>query len=845
MAGSRRLIVCVVAVAASAAFSDVRAMVSAGTAASTDSSAVLAAGTGVPAHDSYVVVYDETADSDAITDRLEAAGAEIDRVIDPSADGAVTGAVVRLSPSEVSTVSRDPDVLAVARNEVVSLDVSTPGGTQSAAPWGLDRIDQRDLPLNNTFGYAANGAGVTVYVVDSGVRADHVEFSGRVASGAYINDGNGPTDCNGHGTHVAGTIGSTTYGVAKGVTIVPIRVLGCSGSGTSSGIVTGINWAIANHRAGAPAVLNMSVGGDANAAIDAAVQAAVDDGITVVVAAGNESTDACTKSPARAANALTVGATTTQDAMASFSNRGACVDLFAPGVSVLSTWSASTTATASLSGTSMASPHVAGVAALMLQQQPGWTPSQVAAGVIGQATANHVTGLPGATANRLLFAPPAAPPSGATGADVTPTTPPSGPTAPPTSTTTPATTPTPTTTPATPTPLPMNPQPQPGGGTGNATFQAVPPVRLADTRPGGTTIDGIEAGTGFVGAGDTLQLVVAGRAGVPADATAVALNVTVTETAGAGFTTIYPCGAALPTSSNINTVAGMTRANAVVSKIGAGGTVCLYSSAGSHFVVDLNGIVPSGSPYAPLTPARLFDSRAGTSTIDGVGVGAGVRVGTTEIVVAGRGGVPVEAVAAVLTVTATGAATNGYAVVYPCGQPRPLGSNLNVVAGGTIANAVVAKLGAGGTVCVSSSTLMHIVVDVAGWFPASNGFLAITPARLGDTRPDGATIDGTAEGLGLLQAGAVIEIPVAGRAGVPVGAGAFVLNVTVTEPGAAGYASVYPCGSDRPTVSNLNVERGDTIANAVLAKAGSGGRVCVYVSMPAHVVVDVTGYFPA
>ena len=249
---------------------------------------------------------------------------------------------------------------------------------------------------------------MTAYVVDTGIRPDHVDFGGRVEAGfSAIADGLGTGDCNGHGTHVAGTIGGTAYGMAKAVRLVPVRVLGCDGSGLVSGIVGGLDWIIGQHAAGIPAVANLSLGGGASTSLDNAIEAAVNDGVSVVVAAGNSNVDACTGSPARVPAALTVGATGQSDVRASFSNYGSCLDLFAPGVGISSTWHTSTTATASLSGTSMAAPHVAGAAAALLQLDPTMAPAVVADRLRATSTTGLVTSAGTGSPNRLLWADPA------------------------------------------------------------------------------------------------------------------------------------------------------------------------------------------------------------------------------------------------------------------------------------------------------------------------------------------------------------------------------------------------------------------------------------------------------
>jgi hypothetical protein len=542
---------------------------------------------------------------------------------------------------------------------------------------------------------------------------------------------------------------------------------------------------------GKRAVVNMSLGGGASSILDNAVAELVSLGITVVVAAGNDSTLACEVSPAREPTAITVGATDNTDTRAFFSNYGSCVDIFAPGYDIEGASIDPTYDSVSKSGTSMASPHVAGAAAIAVTTFPSASPAQVINLLISDATVAVVNDAGAGSPNRLLMV------AGSNlGVETTPT-----------------------------------------------TMKSINPQRIFDTRSGEGGVPVRKVGGDYV-----LEVQVSGKNNIaPAGVSAVSLNVTATNPEGTGFITVYPCGS-LPNISSLNFNVGETVPNAVIARLSDTGSLCFYSNVPVDIIADVNGSLLDGNGFNPTAPSRLFDTRSGFGDVPAQKVGQLDGGGTPlEVVVLGRNGIPSSGVTAVsMNVTITNAVASdagGYVSVYPCGT-RPNVSSLNFVTGKTIPNAVVTPLSATGTVCFYVYGQADIIVDINGNFESGLGYSPISPNRVADTR---AGVGGVAvQSVGDIAGnGTPLEVSIAGTSGIPSsGVTAVSLNVTalgISTSSYGGYVTVYPCDS-RPNASNLNFVAGQVVPNAVIAPVSTRGTVCFYVYGIANILVDVNGY---
>jgi hypothetical protein len=377
-------------------------------------------------------------------------------------------------------------------------------------------------------------------------------------------------------------------------------------------------------------------------------------------------------------------------------------------------------------------------------------------------------------------------------------------------------------------------------------YVAVTPARLLESRSGLRTVDNRSNGIGIRPAGSTTELVVVGRGSVATTAKAVTLNVAAIAPTSGGYLTVYPCGRSRPAVAQVTYSAGRTTAGSVTSAPGSGGKVCIYSSGRVHLAADVSGFAPSTSSFIPATGSRFMETRRNASrTVDGSFFGAGtLRAGTTtQLTIAGRPGVPGNAAAAALVLTAVSPRAGGYVTVYPCGTTRPTASSLNAQNGRTTSNSTVVRLGTSGRVCVYNSMATDLVVDIVGYYPATTPMAMLQPARLLETRPGANTVDGRFRGIGRRAAGSTTTFTVSTRGAVPINAAAVNLNVTAVAPSGPGYLTVYPCGTARPAASSINYSVDQTVSNMVLTKIGTNGTVCVYTSASTHVVVDVSGAY--
>ncbi len=381
------------------------------------------------------------------------------------------------------------------------------------------------------------------------------------------------------------------------------------------------------------------------------------------------------------------------------------------------------------------------------------------------------------------------------------------------------------------------------GPTDTAMIPLVP-ARLTDTRPGASTVDGLYLGAGTRTAGSEYRVPIAGRGGAPTDATAAVLNVTAVDPRAGGYLTVHPCLAVPPIASSLNYATGVNVANEIVASLATDGAVCVYTSAAADLIIDIVGFVPIGNALTPLPPARLLETREGAPTVDGIaeGIGRTSAGSTTTVDVAGRAGVPTVVDAVVVNVAALDPADAGFVTVHPCLPATPMASSLNHVPGVNRANELITPIDSSGAICIYTQHDLDLVVDVVGYVPLGTTYHDTAPARLLDTRPGAATVDGANAGEGSRAAGSEYRLPIAGRGGVAADAVAAIVNVTAVDPHATGHLTVHPCSSPRPETSALNYTGGVNAANEIVAQLDPGGELCVFTHAATDLLIDVVGY---
>ena len=831
-----------------------------------------------------------TVDSEATLQRAVEAVERMGGAVDQVFDTVLLGLAIRLRGDGLEALTRLPGVAVVDRE----VTVSSTAEQANPPSWGLDRIDQAALPLDNRYTYLSSGAGVTVYVVDSGIRPSHTEFAGRIPYGAVYDYDQVPwdrwsgtvtsgfEDCSsgaGHGTHVAGIVGGSTYGVAKSVSVIPVKVLDCAGNGTDTAVIAASDWIAQDAAARGPAVVVMSLGGDPSSPLDSAVRGLVSSGIPVVVAAGNTGDDACNYSPSRVGEVITVAGTTRSDRAMSSAAYGACVDIFAPGDGITSAGIASDSDSAVKSGTSMAAPHVAGIAARLLESDPSASPTTIWERISSNALVGTVSARKAGDPDRLAHLPGSIVSvsveiAGAGGSvEVS-----NGTTCQSTCQFEAAAG----------TTLNLTARSSDGvllqswGGAcalqGGVTCQIVPvgsttvvanfgsadprdfepvgPTRIVDTRTGAGGVPADRVGSGGAG-GAPLMITVAGRAGVPVEGVAaVALNLTADQTsvAGSGYVSIYPCTSTSETPpgvSQLNFTNGQTVANSVIVPVSATGTACVFVFGRAHIIADITGWLAAGEGFAALPPSRIFDTRSGGSGIPAGRIGNATGTAPPLVVdLLGRNGIPTAGVGAIaLNLTATTTSGSGYVSVYPCASAAtvpPTVSNVNFSTGRTVPNSVILPVDgatAPGRTCFRVFGSADLIVDVVGWFGTGRDLSTISPVRAFDTRTGAGGVSTTRIGEG----GHRLRFDPVAAGLVPAGATAVVINLTATTTSGspAGYMTAYPCSSvaqGPPNVSNVNFTSGATVANAAIAPLGAAG-FCLDAYGATHAIVDVSGWF--